>query len=111
LVGSRSAVTLIGPVPTIDRVAVDRHLAGEAAVHAVVAEQVGVGLDRPRSLMATTSMSLRPDSIDGAQHQAADAAEPVDGDLHGHGVSLLPGSAVGGRQARRFFTAAGHGSA
>ena len=29
--------------------------------------------------MPTTSMSVRPDFGDGAQHVAADAAEPVDG--------------------------------
>jgi hypothetical protein len=35
-------------------------------------------------LTATHSTSLRPLSIIGAQHQAPDASEAVDGDLHGH---------------------------
>ena len=50
LLGSRSAETLIGPyvraaMADRDRVARYLHLAGEAAMHAVVAQQVGVGLD------------------------------------------------------------------
>ncbi len=44
--GSRSAVTLIGAVADDDGVALDGHFAGEAAMHGVEAQQVGVGLDR-----------------------------------------------------------------
>ena len=44
--GSRIAVTLIGPLPTIDRVALDLHFAGKAAMHGIEAQQMGIGLDR-----------------------------------------------------------------
>jgi hypothetical protein len=47
----------------VDALAADGDLGREAAVRAVVAEQVGVGLDGPRSLIATTSMSVRPCSM------------------------------------------------
>ena len=44
--GSRSASTLMGPLPTSIELALDLHLAGKAAVHAVVAQQVRVVLGR-----------------------------------------------------------------
>ena len=48
--------------PEIDRVADDLDLAGKAAMDAVEAQQMGVGLDRREIVDATTSMSLRLDS-------------------------------------------------
>ncbi len=54
-------------------------------MHAVVAEQVRVGLgaaeivDRDRHDVVAATLDHR------AQHQPADAAEAVDGDLNGHG--------------------------
>ena len=78
LAGSRSAVTLILPRPTSMRVAVDLDLAGEAAVDAVEAQQVGVGLDRAEIVDRHDLDVLAARFDDGAQDVAADAAESVD---------------------------------
>ena len=68
----------------IDRVAGDRHRAGEAAVDAVEAEEVRVGLDRAEIVDRhdLDVLALRLD--DRAQHVAPDAAEAVDRHLHRH---------------------------
>ena len=59
-------------------VAIDRHAGGEAAMHAVIAQQMGVGFDRAQIVdrddldIAAAAFDDRP------QHQPADAAEAVD---------------------------------
>ena len=73
--GSRSARDLDRAVADVDGVALDRHLAGEAAVHGVVAQQMGVGLDRAEIVDADDLDVLAAGFDDGAQHVAADAAE------------------------------------
>jgi hypothetical protein len=54
-------------------------------MHAVVAEQVGIRLDRAEVVDRDHLDIVAPALDGGAQHQATDAPEPVDGDLHGHG--------------------------
>jgi hypothetical protein len=98
--GSRIAVTLILPSADVDPVLARGHDAREPAVHAVVAQQVGVGLDGPRSLIATTSMSRAAVLDDGAQDKAADTAKAVDGDAKSHEVFLLT---IGPGQRRPAF--------
>ena len=83
--GSRSASTLIGPEADVDAVAVDLDLAGEAAVHAVVAQQVRVVLGREQVVDGDDLQVLAPGLGDGAQHVAADAAEARDCDPDCHG--------------------------
>ncbi len=78
------AVTLIGPRPTIDRVAGYLDLAGETPVDAVKTQQVGVGLDRAEIVDGDDLDVLAARFHNGAQHVAADAAEAVNGDLHSH---------------------------
>ena len=88
--GSRSAVTLIGPRPTSMVSPLDGDGAGEAAVHAVVAHQVGVGLDRPE-VVERDHLDVGAARLDdGAQHVAPDAAEAVDCNLHRHAYPLRP---------------------
>ncbi len=79
VVGSLIGGHLDGAVADADGVALDRDLAGEAAVHAVVAQQMRVGLDRPQIVDADDLDVLAPALGDGAQDVAADAAKPVDG--------------------------------
>ncbi|MNN64805.1 hypothetical protein D3C81_1802670 [compost metagenome] len=63
--------------------------AGEAAVHRVIAQQVGVGLDRAQ-VVDRHDLDVRAAMLDDrAKHEAADAAEAVDGDANGHGGGLL----------------------
>ena len=69
-------------VADADRVAVDRDLAGEAAVHRIEAQQMRIGLDRPEIVDADDLDVLAAGFGDRAQHVAADAAESVDGDTN-----------------------------
>ena len=48
LAGSLIGRDLDGAVADADGVALDRHLAGKAAVHGIVAQQMRVGFDRRR---------------------------------------------------------------
>ena len=80
------AVTLIGAAADVDGVAVDRHLVREAAVHGVVAQQVGVGLDRAEIVDGHDLDVLAAGFDDGAQDVAPDAPEAVDGDPDSHVV-------------------------
>ena len=82
--GSLTRGDLDRAVADADGVALDRHLAGEAAVHGVEAQQVRVGLDRAEIVDGDDLDVLAAGLDDGAQHVAADAAEPVDGDPDGH---------------------------
>jgi hypothetical protein len=74
-------------VPT-SIVSPDLHFMREAAMHAVVAQQVGVGLDRAEIVDRHDLDVLAARLDDGAQHIAADAAEAVDCDSNSHW--LLP---------------------
>ena len=87
--GSLTAVTLNVCLSVVDRVAVDLHLEREAAVDAVVAEQMGVGLDRAEvvdgnDLDVVVAVALD----DGAEDVAADAAKAIDRDADCHDGSL-----------------------
>ena len=70
----------------VDPVVARGDRAGEAAVDAVVFQQVGIGGDRPQIVdrhhldVATAMLDDR------AQDEAADAAKAIDGDADGHGA-------------------------
>jgi hypothetical protein len=70
------------------RVAVDRDLAVEAAVHRVVLEHVGqvVGLEQ---VVDADDLDVLEVADRCAEHHAADAAETVDADLDGHEIFSL----------------------
>ena len=88
--GLRTAVTLIGPRPTSMRVAGDGDRAGEAAVHRVVAHQVGVGLDRAE-VVDRDHLDVGAARLDDrAQHVPTDAAEAVDCNLDRHVTPYSP---------------------
>src|SRR5579862_9159665 len=91
--GSRSAETLILPLPRLIE-SPSTVTVPEAAVHAVEAQQVGVGLDRAEIVDADHFDVLAAGLGDGTQHVAADAAKPVDSDPDCHGVSPLIAAAV-----------------
>ena len=67
------------PDAALDGVALDRHLAGEAAVDRVEAQQMRVGLRRREIIDGDDGDVLALGLDDGAQNIAADAAESVDG--------------------------------
>ena len=90
LVRQLGGVTLGGDLDAavarhLDVVAVDLHLGRETAVHAVVAQQVGVGLDRAQVVDGDDLDVAAAMLGDGAQDQTSDAAEAVDGDANSHG--------------------------
>ena len=98
-------------VAEADGVALDCHGAGEAAVHGVKAEQVGVGLDRSEVVDADHLDILAAGLGDSAQHVAADAAKPVDCDPDCHACSpLMPEPSPRAAPAER-LTAVSPGSA
>ena len=72
-----------------DGVAVDGHFVREAAMHAVVAEQMGVGLHRAEVVDRHHVDVLAAGFEDRADDVAADAAKSVDGNSDGH--FFLPG--------------------
>ena len=58
-------------------------------MHAVVAEQVGAGGDIGQ-VVDGDALDIGAPALDhGAQHQPADAPEPVDGNFHSHGIFLI----------------------
>ena len=69
------------------RVALDRDLAGKAAVHGIEAQQVRVGLDRSEIVDGDDFDIVAVGLDDGAQDIAADAAKAVNGNANGH-ISL-----------------------
>ncbi len=71
-------------VADADRVAVDGDGAGEAAMHGIEAQQMGVGLDRAEIVDADHLDILAAGFRDGAQDIAADAAKSVDRDPDCH---------------------------
>ena len=88
LPGQRLGVALGGHLDRaaadVDGVAGDGDGAREAAVHAVVAHQVGVGLDRAEVVERDDLDVVASQLDDGAQHVAPDAAEAVDCNLDRH---------------------------
>ena len=82
--GSLIAVTLNLSVPMVIVVAVDLHFVREAAMHAVVAQQMRVGLDRAEIVDGDDVDVLAAGFVDGAQDVAADAAKSVDGNSDCH---------------------------
>jgi hypothetical protein len=87
LAGSFSAVRRMRLAVDDQRAAVDRDLALEAAVHAVVLEHVGqvVGLEQ---VVDADDLDVGEVLHRGAEHHAPDAAEAVDANLDGHdGIS------------------------
>ena len=84
-------------VAEADRIAVDRHGAGKAAMDGIEAQQMGVGLDRAEIVDADHFDVLAAGFGNGAQHIAADAAKPVDRDPDCHARSsskLLKADAI-----------------
>ena len=85
----------------VDPVLARRDRAGEAAVHGVIAEQVGVGLYRTQVVDRHDLDVLAAVLDDRAKDEAADAAEAVDGDANGHGEqspeqgAIMMGALVG----------------
>ena len=75
----------------VDPVLAGGHRAGKPAVDAVVAQQVGVGLDRAEVVDRHHLDVLAAMFDDRAQDEPADAAETVDGDANGHVGQLLDG--------------------
>jgi hypothetical protein len=71
-------------VAATDGVALDRDLAGEAAVHGIEAEQMRVGFDR-REVVDRDDFDIVTFGFHrGTQDIAADPAKAVDGDAHRH---------------------------
>jgi hypothetical protein len=69
--------------------AVHFHLAGEAAMHTIVTEQVGVGLHAAK-VIDGNGLEIGAAGVDErTEYQAADAAKSVNGNLHGHNL-LFP---------------------
>jgi len=67
-----------------ERIVLHGDLAGEAAVHAVIAEEVGVGLDTAEIVDRHRLEVVAPAFDEGAQHQPSDPAKPVDGNFQRH---------------------------
>lgn len=79
----------------VDPVFARSHRAGEATVHRVIAEQVGVGLDRTQ-IVDRHHFDVRAAVLnDRAKDETADAAETIDGDANGHGEAPLNDYVVG----------------
>ena len=76
-------------------VALDFDLAGELAVHRVVAREVRVGLGRAEVVDGDDGEVVRfPALVMRAQDVSANAAVAVDGDANGHG-NVTPGGGLG----------------
>jgi len=58
--------------------------AGKATVHRIIAQQMGVGLDRPEIVDRDDLEVVAPALVDGPQNQPTDTAETVDRDANGH---------------------------
>ena len=71
-----------------DRVAVDLHFMRKAAVNAVVAQKMRVGLDRAEIVDGNHIDVLAAGFIDRAHDVAADAAKSVDCNSDGHVILL-----------------------
>ena len=71
-----------------DRIAVHSHFMRETAMHAVVAQQVRVGLDGAEIVDGDHVDVLASGLVDGADDVAADAAESVDCNSDSHVVLL-----------------------
>src|SRR5581483_3410198 len=65
-------------------IAVHFHLAGETAVHGIIAQQMCVGFHRAQIVHAYHHDVVAPGFHDRAQDKTPDAAETVDRDANGH---------------------------
>ncbi len=79
-----------------DHVAIDHHFVRELAVHAVVAEQVGIGFNGAEIVDGDDFDVGAAGLNDGTEDVAADAAKTVDGDADCHVLTLLK-EKLGGR--------------
>ena len=68
----------------VEGIALDLHLAREAAMDAVEAQQMGIGLDRAEVVDGHHVDVLAAGFVDGAHDVAADAAKSVDGYSDSH---------------------------
>ena len=68
-----------------DVIAIHAHLRRETAMHAVIAQQMGVGFDRPQVIDGHHLDVAAPRFHDRPQHKTADAAEAVDCNAGSHG--------------------------
>src|SRR5712671_1021320 len=66
------------PDPAIDGVALDSHFARETSMYRIEAQQVSIGFGRCKIVDSHNRNVIALALHDGAQHIAADAAEPVD---------------------------------
>ena len=80
--GSLMAVTLIMPLPTLIESPTTLTSRGKAAVHGIEPQQMRIGFDR-REIVDGDDLDVPAVCFgDGAEHVAADAPEPVDGDTN-----------------------------
>ena len=70
-----------------DAVAVDLDLRAESAMDRIEAQEMRVRLDRAEIVDRHDLDVLAAGFVDGAQHVAADASEPIDGNLDRHGLN------------------------
>ncbi len=78
------AVTRIGPRPTSIQSSPVVTTCGKRPCTESKRSKCALVSTGPRSLIAITSISVRPEFDDRAQHVAADPAKSVDGDFDGH---------------------------
>jgi hypothetical protein len=71
-----------GSSAALDGVTGDRHLAGEAPVNGVEAQQMRIGFRRSEIVEGDNFDVLAAGFHNGAQDIAADAAKPIDGDAN-----------------------------
>ena len=85
----------------IDRIAIDLDHAGKAAMHGIRSgKDVAFVSTGPRSLIETTSMSVRPDSMMARRMFRPMRPKTVDGDFDGHVFPLTACSSAGRRGDR-----------
>ncbi len=77
-------MTLNLSVPMPIDIALDLHLMGKAAMHGIVAQQMGIGLDRAQIVDRHHIDILAARFEDGADDIAPDPAEAVDRHTHFH---------------------------
>src|SRR5205823_1754102 len=78
---------LDGAVAAANRVALDRHFTGKAAVHRIVAQQMRIGLDRREIVDGDDFGIVALGFDDRTQDIAADTAESINGNANGHSRS------------------------
>src|SRR5689334_6913123 len=74
------------PVADADGIALHSDIVGETAMHAVVAQQVGIGFDRAQIVEGNDFDVLAIGFRDGAQNVATDPAKSVNGNAYCHNI-------------------------